>query len=150
MGPVVILASVRIVADASTSDSTRAVANVSGYEVMAGDVKGLGRSRRRGWLHALPVRARVHGLKSTCIDICADEWPPLASQGRQSGALWSRHPPGLLGTTVHVDGSVQVTYNGWPLYLWPDDLSPGQATGQGLNNVGGLWYVISPEGNSIR
>ena len=56
----------------------------------------------------------------------------------------------LLGTTARADGGIQVTYAGWPLYLWPDDVSPGQATGQGLNNVGGLWYVVSPDGTPIR
>lgn len=47
-------------------------------------------------------------------------------------------------------GSRQVTYHGWPLYLWPNDTQPGQATGQGINNLGGLWYVVSPSGNPVR
>jgi hypothetical protein len=36
------------------------------------------------------------------------------------------------------------------MYLYSIDMAPGQATGQGLNNLGGLWYVISPQGNPIR
>ena len=55
----------------------------------------------------------------------------------------------LLGTTRRTDGTVQVTYNKWPLYLWVGDSQPGQATGQGLNNLGGLWYVLSPTGKTI-
>ena len=52
----------------------------------------------------------------------------------------------LLGTTVRTGGIEQITYNGWPLYLWHDDSQPGQATGQGLNDSGGLWYVLDPDG----
>ncbi len=55
----------------------------------------------------------------------------------------------LLGTTHRTDGTVQVTYNKWPLYLWVGDSQPGQATGQALNNLGGLWYVLSPDGKAI-
>ena len=56
---------------------------------------------------------------------------------------------GLLGTTARTDGTHQVTYNGWPLYLWPPDRAPGKATGQALTNAGGLWYVLSPAGKPI-
>jgi len=45
---------------------------------------------------------------------------------------------------------VQVTYNGWPLYTWTGDAQAGQATGQGIYNLGGLWYVISPDGNPVH
>ena len=55
----------------------------------------------------------------------------------------------LLGTTRRTDGSLQLTYNGWPLYLWPPDRAPGKATGQALTNAGGLWYVLSPAGHPI-
>jgi len=50
---------------------------------------------------------------------------------------------------ICTDGSVQITYNGWPLYLWPPDKAPGQATGQALTNAGGLWYALSPAGKPI-
>jgi predicted lipoprotein with Yx(FWY)xxD motif len=55
----------------------------------------------------------------------------------------------LLGTTHRTDGTVEVTYNKWPLYTWQGDSTPGQASGQGLNNLGGLWYVLSPDGTTI-
>ena len=58
--------------------------------------------------------------------------------------------PQLLGLATRPGGSRQVTYHGWPLYLWPNDTQPGQATGQGINNLGGLWYVVSPSGNPVR
>jgi predicted lipoprotein with Yx(FWY)xxD motif len=55
----------------------------------------------------------------------------------------------LLGTAPRTDGTTQITYNGWPLYLWPFDRSPGQATGQALTNAGGQWYAVDVTGNAI-
>ena len=45
------------------------------------------------------------------------------------------------------DGSVQVTYNGWPLYYFAPDRGPGDARGQ---NSGDLWYVVSTYGGPIQ
>jgi predicted lipoprotein with Yx(FWY)xxD motif len=56
----------------------------------------------------------------------------------------------LLSTTRRTDGTVQVTYDNWPLYTWAQDTAPGQATGEGLDNLGGLWYVLDASGNAIE
>jgi predicted lipoprotein with Yx(FWY)xxD motif len=126
--------------------------NTPSYEVSTAQLKGLGTVLVDGGGYTLYLFVPDdHASHSTCSGICADEWPPLLLP---TGVAAARPGKGvqaaLLGTTVRADGSVQVTYAGWPLYTWPDDLSPGQATGQGLNNVGGLWYVVSPQGNPIR
>jgi predicted lipoprotein with Yx(FWY)xxD motif len=137
---------------ATTPGSSRGATTAPSYEVLAGNVKGLGTVLVDGGGYTLYLfEPDDHASKSTCTDICADEWPPLLLPAGIKAARPGRGiHNGLLGTTLRADGTMQVTYNGWPLYLWPDDLSPGQATGQGLNNVGGLWYVVSPEGNAIR
>lgn len=92
-----------------------------------------------------------HSSHSRCTGICAAAWPPLTLP---KGVPLPLAGPGvrssLLGITVRADGSRQVTYDGWPLYLYTIDMAPGQATGQGLNNLGGLWYVVSPRGTPIR
>jgi len=49
--------------------------------------------------------------------------------------------PGAIATTTRTDGSLQVTYNGMPLYYWASDQKPGDTTGQ---NVGGVWFVVNP------
>jgi predicted lipoprotein with Yx(FWY)xxD motif/plastocyanin len=82
---------------------------------------------------------------SNCYDKCAAAWPPLYTDGApQAGAGVDAS---LLGTTTRKDGKVQVTYNGWPLYYWAKDQKPGDVTGQ---DVGGVWYVISPKGEEIK
>ncbi|ADI15273.1 COG4315 family predicted lipoprotein [Truepera radiovictrix] len=81
---------------------------------------------------------------STCEGECAANWPPLLTDGNVVAG--EGVDPELLGTTERSDGSLQVTYNGWPLYFWVQDVAPGDATGQGVNDV---WYVVSPEGEAI-
>ena len=92
-----------------------------------------------------------HSSQSRCTGICAAAWPPLTLPKAVPSPLAG---PGvrssLLGFITRSDGSRQVTYNGWPLYLYTIDMTPGQAAGQGLNNLGGLWYVITPRGTPIR
>ncbi len=82
---------------------------------------------------------------STCYSACAQAWPPLLlPAGVTSPFAGPGVQSSLLGTTHRSDGTTQITYNKWPLYLWVGDSQPGQATGQGINNYGGLWYVLSP------
>jgi predicted lipoprotein with Yx(FWY)xxD motif len=91
-----------------------------------------------------------HSGHSTCSSFCATEWPPLVLPPGVStppaGPGIERH---LLGTTRRANGQLQVTYDGWPLYTWFGDDHPGDATGQGLANAGGLWYVVRPDGSPV-
>ena len=80
--------------------------------------------------------------ESTCYDQCADNWPPLGEVAGVGGDL----DEALLGTTTRTDGTVQATYNGWPLYHFARDAAPGDTNGQGLNDV---WYVIDATGNPV-
>lgn len=74
---------------------------------------------------------------SNCTGVCSAIWPALTSSGAPTaGAGLS----GTLGTLTRAHGSVQVTYNGWPLYYYAADSAPGQTNGQGLL---GLWHVAT-------
>ena len=77
---------------------------------------------------------------SNCSGDCATNWPPLTVAENQrlvagSGTM------GELGTITRDDDSLQLTYNGMPLYLWKDDQLPGDTGGNGL---GGKWSVVAP------
>jgi predicted lipoprotein with Yx(FWY)xxD motif len=53
---------------------------------------------------------------------------------------------GLTNTKTSVNAHDQVSYNGHLLYTFSADTKPGTANGQGL---GGVWYVLSPDGAPI-
>ena len=87
---------------------------------------------------------------STCGDDdgCATEWPPLVTEG--DPVAGEGVDAALLGTITRDDGTTQVTYNGWPLYLFAGDSAPGDTVGQGIDEFGGLWFLVSPTGEAIQ
>jgi predicted lipoprotein with Yx(FWY)xxD motif len=121
------------------------------YEVKTGTVKGLGTVLvdGAGFTLYLFVPDKQSG-KSTCYGPCANGWPPLLlPKGVTSPIAGPGVQTSLLGTTQRTDGTTEVMYNHWPLYLWVNDSQPGQATGQGINSLGGLWYALAPDGKAI-
>jgi predicted lipoprotein with Yx(FWY)xxD motif len=82
---------------------------------------------------------------TVCYDKCAVAWPPLLTTG--DTVAGEGVDASLLGTTTRTDGTVQVTYNGWPLYYFEKDKAPGDVLGQDVN---GVWYVVSAAGEQIK
>jgi len=82
---------------------------------------------------------------STCSGGCATNWPPLTVTGQPVAGAGV--DASLLGTTTRADGSIQVTYNGHPLYYYKSDHAAGDENGQG---VGGVWFVVSATGNAMQ
>ncbi len=87
------------------------------------------------------------GNTSHCSGACAEVWPPLVTSGPpQAGSGVAANK---LGTTEPSGGVKQVTYNGHPLYRYSVDQNPGDTKGQGLNQFGALWWLVSPNGSAI-
>lgn len=82
---------------------------------------------------------------SNCYDKCATSWPPLITSGKPAAGKGA--DASKLGATTRKDGSIQVTYNGWPLYYFQKDKAPGDVLGQ---DVGSVWFVISPAGAKVE
>lgn len=85
------------------------------------------------------------GDTSTCTGDCAATWPALIATGEVKGG--GAVDASLLGTSARDDGTMQVTYNGHPLYHFSGDQAPGDTHGQG---IGGIWFVVSPAGDPIK
>jgi len=81
---------------------------------------------------------------STCSGGCADAWPPLTVDGEPAVG---DGVAAELSTFEREDGSTQVAADGWPLYYYASDAEPGDATGQGANDV---WWVLRPDGMPVR
>src|SRR6478735_10207557 len=91
--------------------------------------------------------ARDRNGKSSCSGSCAVYWPPLIASGKPKAIAGAKQS--LLGTTRRADGRLQVTYRHHPLYRYAGDTKKGLTSGQGLDDFGGKWWVVSPAGSKI-
>lgn len=78
---------------------------------------------------------------SACSGGCAENWPPLVVAD-DSDVTAGEGVTGEIDTITRDDGSLQVTYNGQPLYYFAADQAPGDSTGDG---VGGVWHIATAE-----
>lgn len=85
--------------------------------------------------------------ESKCTGQCAEVWPPVVAETGEPAAQDAAVQEDKLGTIQREDGQQQVTYNGHPLYYYAEDRSPGEATGQGVNNE---WALVSVEGEPVE
>lgn len=94
---------------------------------------------------SLYVYAMDEGGESACTsDKCMENWPPYTVDGDVTVADGINS--NFAGTYERPDGSIQVTYNGWPLYYNERDQSQGDIRGQALGDV---FHLMSPVGNAI-
>lgn len=84
------------------------------------------------------------GPESTCVEDCAEHWPPLTVE---DDPVVGQEVKAAMSTIERDDGSQQVTANSWPLYEWHGDETPGDATGQGVDDA---WWVLEADGTPIR
>jgi predicted lipoprotein with Yx(FWY)xxD motif len=89
--------------------------------------------------------ADQQGEASACYDECVEAWPPVSGSAMAGTGL----DTSLLGTITREDGSLQATYNGWPLYEFARD-SGDQPSGHNIESFGGEWYLISPDGEEVH
>jgi predicted lipoprotein with Yx(FWY)xxD motif len=85
--------------------------------------------------------------KSTCSGPCASAWPPLTTKGAPKAG--DGLTAGKLGTTQRSDGTHEVTNTGHPHYTYAGDTAPGQTAGEGIDDFGAEWYVLSSAGDKV-
>ena len=138
-----------------TADTTTASATVPaqsaapsaaiGARLAVAEKSGIGRYVTDAKGRSVYLFLKDIGDSSSCYDACAAAWPPLLSTGGTvAGDIAVRTD--LLGMSQRRDGATQVTYEGAPLYYYEDDKQPGDITGQGKEEFGGKWYLVSPAG----
>jgi len=79
--------------------------------------------------------------RSACYGSCTAYWPPVTGKPSLGPGV-----PGKLATIKRSGGTMQVTYNGHPLYTYVGDTAPGQSFGNNLNLNGGLWHEVTVSG----
>lgn len=80
---------------------------------------------------------------SACSGECLDNWPPVTTDTADPAV---DGVTGEVGTIEWDDGTLQVTLDGWPLYLFAGDAAAGDTAGQGVQ---GVWWVVGPDGARI-
>ena len=85
---------------------------------------------------------------SMCNSACVSYWPPLTSHATAHVGMGVHQS--MLGLSMAHNGVRQVTYAGHPLYTFVGDKKAGQTTGEGLNNFGGGWYVLTANGKKVE
>ena len=86
--------------------------------------------------------------QTTCFGACANAWPPLTTEAKPVAGEGAKEQ--MLGTIERKDGTMQVTYDGWPLYYYAPDQQPGDTKGQDVEGFGAEWYLIGPDGQKIE
>jgi predicted lipoprotein with Yx(FWY)xxD motif len=158
-GGAVLLAACGSSAAPSTSASTPAAGGASpatsqqsGTNASAGTTTITTHSTSKGTVLATAQGKTIYWFAidtptmSNCSGTCATYWPPVF--GKAVAASGTSLPHGF-GTITRSDGKVQTTYDGHPLYTYAADSAPGQASGNGLNLSGGLWWAMTPAGSKL-
>jgi predicted lipoprotein with Yx(FWY)xxD motif len=78
--------------------------------------------------------------RSMCSGQCIVNWPAYVVPKIEDIHV-SAATPGTVGTIKREDGTLQVTYNGMPLYFYVGDQQPRDKNGDGLQ---GVWHVVHP------
>ncbi|MCX4540075.1 SCO0930 family lipoprotein [Streptomyces sp. NBC_01565] len=82
-------------------------------------------------------------MKFGCLGACLDTWKPAAPVDKTKA---SGIPSALVGSVKRPDGSMQLTIDCWPVYLFTGDTEPGQTNG---HNKQGLWFAVTDGGKKV-
>jgi predicted lipoprotein with Yx(FWY)xxD motif len=136
----------------SASSTNTTAVGPAGVTISTASVPGFGSVLVNGSGRSLYILSSEKGGKVTCTDAngCTKAWPPTElPSGVGAATAGSGVQASMLGTVKGQDGSLYVTYAGYPLYTFVGDSGPGQAKGQHITNFGGTWYLMAPGGSPL-
>lgn len=94
--------------------------------------------------------------RARCTGSCTVYWRPLLVKPGTKPTAGGGASTKLLGTIRSAHGMDQVTYDGFPLYSYFEDIRAGQFKGEGASNAqngikpAGLWYVVNTRGAFVK
>jgi predicted lipoprotein with Yx(FWY)xxD motif len=139
-------------ATGSGSTAAGSASSAAFVTISATSVPGVGTVLVNGRGQTLYMLTSEQGGKITCTlaNGCIQAWPEtLLANGATTATAGTGVQSSLLGTVKDASGSLEVTYNHWPLYTFSGDPGPGAAKGQGLASFGGTWYVLNASGQPV-
>lgn len=148
-GAVLALAACSKTNNASTGSTGGSDASVT---VKAANVSGVGTVLVNGNGQTLYILTSEAGGKITCTDAsgCTKVWPDTElPSGMSAGVAGSGIQASLFSTVRSSDGSLYLTYAGYPLYTYSGDNAIGTANGQNITSFGGTWEAMNPNGTPV-
>lgn len=85
---------------------------------------------------------------SKCDAVCESAWPPVVAHASRPTAAPGM-PPGMLGALPREGGTLQMTYDGNPLYRYSGDMGQASTAGQGVSDKWGEWFLVGTDGALI-
>ncbi|TMR37012.1 hypothetical protein [Actinomadura geliboluensis] len=132
----------------SSPTSAAPTGGATGESIKTANVGNLGPVLVDGEGRTVYLFEKDTGNKSSCAGGCAAVWPPVTTGAKPTPG--SGVDAAKLSTTKRSDGTMEVSYAGHPLYYYaPDGTTPGSAKGQGLNQFGAKWFVLSASGSAV-
>jgi len=128
----------------AAGDNALTAAHSEKYGAYVADVE-----RRPLYMFTADTRgANGKPAESDCYDACTEAWPPLLAE--DVALVGQQLKKELVGAVERKDGKTQITYGGWPLYYFVEDRGGKTAAGQDVFGFGGDWYLVSPDGTTIK
>ncbi len=134
----------------SGATSSRTPAEGATVAISSRNLPGLGAVLVDGRGQTLYIFEPDHARSVTCTGECASVWPPRATHDGAMEVVRGAVRSALLGSDPNPGGGHVVTYDGWPLYTYIADATPGSFSGEGVHSSGGVWWVISPSGTVVK
>ncbi|HEY3921017.1 MAG TPA: hypothetical protein VGL76_02785 [Gaiellaceae bacterium] len=85
--------------------------------------------------------------QAQCTGSCSKLWPPLLVKSGAKPVAGTGLTASKLGTRKRPDGTMQVTYGGFGLYMYAGDKKAGQANGEAVEST---WYAVSPAAKIVK
>ena len=121
-----------------------------GSAVSTGTPGGVGRVvvNQVGFTLYTTSKDKQNSGETSCYGKCAKAWVPYTTL--EPPTIMQKAKPSELGTIKRKDGLTQVTYAGYPVYMYKADEGAARVTGQGVTSFGGTWYTINPKGEIVE
>ena len=85
--------------------------------------------------------------RCSAVPVCSKYWLALLVKAGATPSAGAGVSASMLGTIAAAHGMRQVTYAGFPLYLFAGDSKAGQVKGQGFDKQ---WYVVNTKGALVK
>ena len=142
--------STAVAALAALALAAPALAGPKGPGIVKVSSSSLGKILVNGSGRTLYMFTKDRRNKDRCVSVrgCTGVWPPLLTKGKPIAAAGAKST--MLGTIKLPNGTMQVTYNGSPLYTYIGDSAPHDTSYVGTPEFGGVWYAVNSAGRAVK